>query len=94
MRKSLAIALVVFAVAAAAAASPDRSITASGTITKLQAAERTIRVTLADGTEAVFTWTADTKINGVLAPGAKVTIRYETGADGRNRAQQISVSKS
>ncbi len=94
MRKSLAIALVALAVAAAAAASPDRALTAAGTITKLQASERTIVVTLADGTETRFTWTTDTKINGVLAPGAKVTIRYEAGADGRNLAQQISVSKS
>jgi hypothetical protein len=51
-------------------------------------------VTLPDGGEARFLWNADTKINGVLSPGAKVTIRYAISADGKNVAQQISVSKS
>jgi YD repeat-containing protein len=91
----LAAAFLGFALAAAlAAAPPDRAQTAAGTISKIQASERTITVTLADGSEARFVWNADTKIGGVLAPGAKVTIRYETAPDGRNLAQQISVARS
>jgi hypothetical protein len=41
-----------------------------------------------------FVWTDDTKINGTLAPGAKVTIRYTSLPDGQNLAHQISVAKS
>ncbi len=59
----------------------------------MNAAERTVTVALADGSESRFLWTADTKINGTLAPGAKVTIRYTTLTDGQNLAHQISVSR-
>jgi len=89
--------VVLFCLASTVALSaraPDRSLAATGTIAKLQSSERTLTVTLADGSEARFLWNADTKINGVLAPGAKVTIRYQAGADGKNLAQQISVSRS
>lgn len=94
-KRTLAVALICLAgLAAAASATPDRALNAAGTITKLQSSERTLTVSLADGSEARFLWNADTKINGVLSPGAKVTIRYGVGADGKNLAQQISVSKS
>ena len=89
-----AVFCLALAAAAALAGAADRAVTASGTVTKIQASERTITVTLADGGETRFVWNADTKISGVLAPGARVTIRYETAADGRNVAQQISVSRS
>jgi len=47
-----------------------------------------------DGPETRFVWTADTKINGTLSPGAKVTVRYTTLPDGQNLAHQISVARS
>ena len=95
-RRSLVVALIWLAglVAAASAAPVDRTLSAAGTIAKLQSSERTLTVALADGSEARFLWNADTKINGVLSPGAKVTIRYAVNADGKNLAQQISVSRS
>jgi|SRR5450432_911691 len=93
-RRSLFVALIGLAgLVAVASAAPDRSLSAAGTVVKLQSSERTLTVTLADGSEARFLWNADTKINGVLSPGAKVTIRYEVGTDGKNLAQQISVSR-
>jgi hypothetical protein len=73
---------------------PDRSLSASGTVVRVQAEQRTLTVTLSDGTEGRFFWSAETRISGVLTPGAKVTIRYDTGSDGRNVAQQISVSRN
>ena len=99
MRRSRSIAaLSILAAVLAAAPLPatqsDRSLTASGTIVKVQASERTFTVNLSDGSEARFVWSSDTRISGVLAPGAKVTIRYEVAGDGRNVAQQISVSRS
>ena len=85
----------IFAMASLLGAAPaDRALSTTGTIAKIQASERAVTLTLADGSQTRFVWTADTKISGVLAPGAKVTIRYETAADGRNVAQQISVSRS
>ena len=94
-RISLAAALLCLAgLVAAVPAAPERALTAAGTVAKLQSSERTLTVTLPDGGEARFLWTADTKINGVLSPGAKVTIRYGISGDGKNVAQQISVSKS
>jgi uncharacterized protein YabE (DUF348 family) len=98
MRKTSARRVVLWvgfvAAAALLGATADRALTATGTIARVQASERAITVTLADGSEARFVWNADTKISGVLSPGAKVTLRYEVGTDGRYLAQQISVARS
>ena len=92
--KRISLVAVLLCLASLVAAAPDRALTAAGTVAKLQSSERTLTVTLPDGGEARFLWNADTKINGVLSPGAKVSIRYAISADGKNVAQQISVSKS
>jgi hypothetical protein len=93
---SLAIATVglVLALTAGDAAAAEKTLTASGTVSKLDAAQRTVVVAVTDGAETTFAWTADTKINGTLAPGARVTIRYTTLPDGQNLAHQISVSRT
>jgi Protein of unknown function (DUF1344) len=85
--------LLLLASLGAEARQAERSLTASGSVARVQASERTITVTLSDGRDAKFVWSNDTKIGGVLAPGAKVTIRYAVDASGRNVAQQISVSR-
>ena len=69
----------------------DKSLSAGGTVTKLRAAERTVVVALADGSTMAFVWNAETRINGTLTPGARVTLRYTPQTDGRNLANQISV---
>jgi hypothetical protein len=84
----------VLVTARAAAAPADRSLTASGTVDHVQSSERAFMVTLSDGTQSRFVWSSDTRFSGVLAPGARVTIRYDVSADGRNVAQQISVARS
>ena len=99
MRKTIRASALVLTLAlslAPLAASPagDKTSTASGNVSKLNAAERTVNVTVTDGTDMRFVWTADTKINGTLAPGAKVTIRYTTLSDGQNLAHQISVARN
>ncbi|PYQ35124.1 MAG: hypothetical protein DMF55_08065 [Acidobacteria bacterium] len=86
-------ALAVVLVAGNAAAA-EKTLTATGTVSKLDAAERTIVVAVAEGPETKFVWSADTKINGTLAPGARVTVRYTTLPDGQNLAHQISVARS
>ena len=84
----------VLAAVRAAAAPPDRSLSASGTVERVQSSERAFTITLSDGSQSRFVWSSDTRFSGVLAPGARVTIRYDVSADGRNVAQQISVARS
>lgn len=85
---------LVFALAAGMGDAAEKTLTAAGTVSKLDAAERTVVVAVTDGPETRFVWTADTKINGTLAPGARVTIRYTTLPDGQHLAHQISVARS
>ena len=75
------------------AAAGDKMMTATGTVTRLQASDRAVFVAVAGGPETRFVWTAETKINGTLSQGAKVTIRYTAQPDGQNLAHQISVAK-
>lgn len=86
--------VLVFSVVSGTSMGAEKTLTAAGTVSKLDAAERTVVVAVTDGPETRFVWTADTKINGTLAPGAKVTIRYTTLPDGQNLAHQISVARS
>jgi hypothetical protein len=88
-----ALVLILSLGAAAAAPSPDKMLTLTGTISKLQAADRTLVVNQADGSAIQLVWTSDTKINGTLSQGAKVTVRYTTLPDGQNLAHQISVGR-
>ena len=96
-RKAIAGAALVLALslgaAAAAAPSPEKMQTLTGTVSKLQAADRTLVVNQADGSAIQLVWTSDTKINGTLSQGAKVTVRYTTLSDGQNLAHQISVGR-
>ena len=93
VRASALLLTLALSLAPLAAASSDKTSTATGNVTKLNAAERTVTVAVAEGPEMRFLWTSETKINGTLAPGAKVTIRYTTLTDGQNLAHQISVSR-
>jgi len=93
VRASALLLTLALSLAPLAGAGNDKTSTATGNVTKLNAAERTVTVAVGEGSETRFLWTADTKINGTLAPGAKVTIRYTTLPDGQNLAHQISVSR-
>jgi hypothetical protein len=99
VRKTAAATLLALAAAGVAApgaldVSADKALSATGTVSSVQASARTVVVSLADGGEATFVWNTDTKITGVLTPGAKVTVRYVTGPNGRNLALQITVARS
>ena len=76
------------------ATAAEKTSTATGTVSKLDAAQHSVVVAVTDGADTRFVWTADTKINGTLSPGAKVTVRYTTLPDGQNLAHQISVARS
>jgi hypothetical protein len=91
----LAAALVLALSASIAHASPEGgATTVTGTVTRVQASERAVTVKLAEGGETRFVWTNDTRITGVLTPGARVTIRYVVGDAGENHALQITVGRS
>jgi hypothetical protein len=83
----------VLAAAGTLAAAGEKTLTATGTVAKLDAGNRTVYVAVASGPETRFVWAAETKINGTLSQGAKVTIRYSSLPDGQNLAHQISVAK-
>jgi hypothetical protein len=92
---ALAVALGIALPPAPLGASPEgTAATATGTITAVKASERTVTVKLADGGEGRFVWNADTRITGVLTPGARVTIRYVAGDGGANQALQITVARN
>jgi hypothetical protein len=93
VRASALLLTLALSLAPLAGAGNDKTSTATGSVTKVNASERTVTVALAEGSETRFLWSADTKINGTLAPGAKVTVRYTTLPDGQNLAHQISVSR-
>jgi hypothetical protein len=94
VRAAALVALLGLAAAALAAPGPEsRMTTATGNVSKLQATNRTVYVKLTDGNETRFVWTADTRINGTLAVGARVTVRFTTLPDGQNLAHQISVGR-
>ena len=97
MRKTIRASALLLALALSlaplVAAGNDKTSTATGSVAKVSASERMVVVALTDGSESRFVWTSDTKINGTLAPGAKVTIRYTSLPDGQNLAHQISVSR-
>ena len=62
---------------------------------RLAAADRAVVVAIDGRTgDADSSGRTIRKINGTLAVGARVTIRYTTLSDGQNLAHQISVSKS
>jgi hypothetical protein len=94
IRLSAVILTLALSLSPLAAAGNDKTATASGNVTRVNAAERMVNVATADGTDMRFVWTADTKINGTLTPGAKVTIRYTSLPDGQNLAHQISVARN
>ena len=90
--RALAIALLLSALAAGSARAADRSQTVSGTISRLDAEHQTL-VVKTGSDEMTLVWNEETRINGVLTPGAKVTVRYGAQPDGKNLAYQISVGK-
>jgi outer membrane receptor protein involved in Fe transport len=90
---ALAAVLAFTTAAPPAAAAPEGTVTVTGTVTRVQASQRAVTVQLSEGGESRFLWTDDTRITGVLTPGARVTVRYVV-EDGQNRALQITVARS
>jgi hypothetical protein len=65
----------------------------TGIVQSYSATEHRFVVKDDSGREVPFAWTKDTKFNGVVANGAKVTVRYTPQADGPNLAQTVGILK-
>ena len=95
MRKAIGTTAALAAlllICGAATQGADKAQTVSGTVSRLDAAHQTL-VVKTGSEEMTFVWNAETRINGVLSPDARVTVRYAPQSDGRNLAFQISVGK-
>jgi hypothetical protein len=62
-----------------------------GTVTQLDNTAHTLSVRTKRGVEIPFTWDATTKVEGALAQGAMVGVRFKKQPDGHNHARLIRV---
>ena len=92
MRRA-AIAVVLTLSVASLAAAAEKTSTVSGVVEGYSAAERSFSVRTDAGGTVALVWTKDTKFNGVVANGARVTVRYTPQAGGANVAQTVGVLK-
>ncbi len=90
--RSFALLLAVFLASETALSGADPTQTVAGTISRLDSARQTLVVKVGEQ-EMTFIWNEETRINGVLAPGARVTVRYAAQSGGQNLAYQISVGR-
>jgi hypothetical protein len=77
-----------------AAVGADRTLSVSGTVTRIDAKAHSIAVVTEEGPERTFVWTPETRITGTMTVGSRVSIRYLAAEDGRNVAVQITVNRS
>jgi hypothetical protein len=91
-RPTAAIVLIL-AAAPALAAPAEKPQVLSGIVQSYTASEHRFVVKDESGRDVPFGWTKDTKFNGVVSTGAKVTVRYTPQADGSNLAQTVGILK-
>ena len=92
MIRRRAFALVATAVAVGASvAGEDRFETVSGSVSSFSAARHELAMRDESGADRRFTWTKETKFNGVVTEGARVSVRYAKASGGRP-AEALSVS--
>ena len=92
--RSLAAAAMVFVLSAGVGQAAAEKIQNSVGIVKEYSAESHAFSIQEDGGRTVrFVWTRETKFNGVVSTGGRVTVRYTEQADGQNLAQTVGVLK-
>ena len=79
--------------AGAGQAASEKTSNAAGVVTEYSAASRTFSLREESGETLTFSWTGETKFNGVVARGAKVTVRYTRSPEGKPIAQTVGVVK-
>lgn len=83
--------LAGWVLAGAAPAPASRTASAVGVVTEYSASTRSFAIQPEEGRPLKLNWTNDTKFNGVVTRGAKVTVRYTVGADGQAVARTVGV---
>jgi hypothetical protein len=91
--RRIAAVVLTLAAAPALAAPAEKPQMLSGIVQSYSPSEHRFVVKDESGREVPFAWTKDTKFNGVVATGAKVTVRYTPQADGPNLAQTVGILK-
>lgn len=91
-RWPLALALAV-AAAPVLAAPAEKTPILTGVVEEYSASQHRFVVKDEAGRQVAFTWTKDTKFNGVVATGAKVTVRYTPQDNAPNLAQTVGIVK-
>jgi hypothetical protein len=86
-----ACAFALLATAGGGLAATEKTSNAAGVVTEYSAESRTFSLRAEKGETLTFTWTNETKFNGVVARGAKVTVRYTTSPEGKPIAQTVGV---
>jgi plastocyanin len=88
-----AIAVVLTLSAAGLASAAEKTATVSGVVQGYSAADRSFSVRTDAGDTVALVWTKETKFNGVVANGSRVTVRFTPQPGGANIAQTVGVLK-
>jgi P pilus assembly chaperone PapD len=92
--KKTAIAFVLsLAAVAAVSAAAEKTVTVTGVVQTYSAVAHAFTLKSDAGETVSLVWTKDTKFNGVVAQGARVTVRFTPEPAGANVAQTVGVLK-
>ena len=89
----LAVVALVAAAAPMRAAPAEKTPVLTGVVEEYSAAQHRFVVKDETGRQVAFTWTRDTKFNGVVATGARVSVRYTPQDKAPNVAQTVGILK-
>jgi hypothetical protein len=92
VRKNVIAAVLSLAVAGAVFAA-EKTVTVTGVVDSYSAATHAFSVKTDAGETLSLVWTKETKFNGVVSQGARVTVRFTPRTDGPNVAQTVGVLK-
>lgn len=93
MKKNTVAFVMSIAVAAAVASAAEKTVSVTGVVESYSAASHAFTVKTEAGETVSLVWTKETKFNGVVAQGARVTVRFTPQAGGPNVAQTVGVLK-
>ena len=91
--KTMLAAALALLLAAGIAFSAEKARNSVGVVKEYSAASRTFSVEDENGRTTRFVWGKETKFNGIVSTGARVTVRYTEQGDGQNVAQTVGVLK-
>jgi len=91
--KKNAIAFALALAAATVAAAAEKSITVTGIVQSYSAASHAFTLKSDSGETVSLVWTKETKFNGVVSQGARVTVRFAPQPGGPSLAQTVGVLK-